>query len=603
MNKQKGSISTFRKISAVIKLLFGTAARKYPAFFVLEVLRTLIGIVSPFIALYVTPRIVDELTGDRDVRKLITLAAVLVLGEFATAMAGEIMGNFLARYQTRLENYFTMLIGEHAMHLDFQLTEDKNALDQLEKARTGMSWYSGGVYGIAEQIFSGLGNLIKSVGFIVILAARVPLLLIVMAAYVGINAYFAAKRNEIDLIAYGKLSKVNRLFGYFGWEVVDPRYGKDIRLYHAEEMMTESWKENTRRSITHWKWQADTGLKYMMGAQVLGFARSLITYFYVGLLALRGVYSIGTFTQLVQAAGSLDGSLGTCAMNLFELMKRCNYAYEYVLFMEYPSPIPKGDTPIAKKEHVIEFRDVSFAYPGTEKKVLDHVNITITPGEHLSIVGLNGAGKTTFIKLLCRLYDPTEGVILVDGSNIRTYDYAQYMEQFAPVFQDFKLFAMPIGENITLEDDPEKAKKAEPRLKELIGTVGLGEMTEKLPKGTDTEIFKFFDEEGIEPSGGEQQKIAIARALYKDSPVLILDEPTAALDPKAEYEIYHQFNTLAGGKTALYISHRLSSCRFCDAIAVFSDGKIREYGTHDELVARPGGLYAKMYEAQAKYYR
>ena len=195
MNKQKGSISTFRKISPVTKLLFGTAARKYPAFFVLEVLRTLIGIVSPFIALYVTPRIVDELTGDRDVRKLITLAAVLVLGEFATAMAGEIMGNFLARYQTRLENYFTMLIGEHAMHLDFQLTEDKNALDQLEKARTGMSWYSGGVYGIAEQIFSGLGNLIQSIGFIVILAARVPLLLLVMAAYVGINAYFAAKRN------------------------------------------------------------------------------------------------------------------------------------------------------------------------------------------------------------------------------------------------------------------------------------------------------------------------------------------------------------------------------------------------------------------------
>jgi ABC-type multidrug transport system fused ATPase/permease subunit len=269
--------------------------------------------------------------------------------------------------------------------------------------------------------------------------------------------------------------------------------------------------------------------------------------------------------------------------------------------MNYPAALPKGDTPVEKKPHEIEFRHVSFSYPGTERKILDDISIKIAPGEHLSIVGLNGAGKTTFIKLLCRLYDPTEGEILLDGVNIKEYDYKKYMEQFAPVFQDFKLFALTLSDNIIFEKETDEAEKK--RIAELTELVGLEDFVNKLDKGMDTNLFKFFDEEGIEPSGGEQQKIAIARALYKDSPVVILDEPTAALDPVAEYDIYRQFNTLVGGRSAFYISHRLSSCKFCDRIAVFSGGKIAEYGTHDELERIPNGIYAEMFEAQAKYYR
>ena len=305
---------------------------------------------------------------------------------------------------------------------------------------------------------------------------------------------------------------------------------------------------------------------------------------------------VGTFTQLIAAEGGLDGAIGGMVISVTELVKRCNYAYEYVVFMDYPEALIKGDKPIEKKPHEIEFRHVSFAYPKTDRKVLDDVNIKIAPGEHLSIVGLNGAGKTTFIKLLCRLYDPTEGEILVDGVDIREYDYKQYMEQFAPVFQDFKLFAFSVAENIAFTD-----KDAD--VSTLTDRVGLHDFVEGLPKGTETNIFKFFDEEGVEPSGGEQQKLAIARALYKDAPVVILDEPTAALDPIAEYDIYRQFNSLVGGKSAFYISHRLSSCRFCDRIAVFSDGHIAEYGTHAELEKIEGGIYAEMFEAQAKYYK
>lgn len=390
---------------------------------------------------------------------------------------------------------------------------------------------------------------------------------------------------------------VTRIFGYFGWSIVDFRFGKDIRLYDAREMMVERWKKNTEESIAAWKWQADKNYPCALLSGILSLIRTLITYYYVGLLVIRRVFSIGIFTQMISSAGALDATLGGLVWNIQELMKRCNYAYEYVLFMEYPAALPKGKARIDKKDHKIEFKNVSFAYPGTDKKVLNGINITIEPGEHLSIVGLNGAGKTTFIKLLCRLYDPTEGEILVDGRNIKEYDYKEYMAQFAPVFQDFKLFGFTIRENIALGEGGNSD------LSDLIKIVGLEEFIGKLEKGLDTRVFKVFEEDGVEPSGGEQQKLAIARALYKQAPVVILDEPTAALDPIAEYEIYRHFHTLVGNKTAFYIFHRLSSCRFCDRIAVFSDGKIVEYGNHDELVIIPDGIYAKMFEAQAQHYR
>ena len=585
-----------RKIIAVIKVLFGTAGRKYPGFFVLKVIRMIVNIGMPFIALFISPRIVDEIVGARDVKRLVTLTVILIAGEAICQLINDLCTNHINRYSSRIEKYFNVLIGRHVMELDFQLTEDKEALEQIEKARIGMEWYSGGVDGVSDEFFGFLSNLFKAAGFITVLAVYAPILLVVMVVYTGINALFVYKCNKIGIEAFAKLSKVNRLFGYFGWSIVDPRYGKDIRLYEAKDMMLDSWKENTRKSNSHWKWQGDTCFPYNLTSDFLSLARSIFAYFYVARLAIRKVIGVGTFTQLIAAEGGLNGAISGMVGNVTELIERCSYAYEYVVFMDYPEALTKGTRPIEKKQHEIEFRHVSFAYPKTDRKVLDDVSIKIAPGEHLSIVGLNGAGKTTFIKLLCRLYDPTEGEILVDGVDIREYDYVQYMQQFAPVFQDFRLFAFSVKENIAFSD-------SDADVSALTDRVGLHDFVEGLEKGTDTNIFKFFDEGGVEPSGGEQQKIAIARALYKDAPVVILDEPTAALDPIAEYEIYRQFNSLVGGKSAFYISHRLSSCQFCDKIAVFSDGHIAEYGTHAELERIEGGLYAQMFEAQAKYYK
>ena len=218
-------------------------------------------------------------------------------------------------------------------------------------------------------------------------------------------------------------------------------------------------------------------------------------------------------------------------------------------------------------------------------------------GERLAVVGMNGSGKTTFIKLLCRLYDPTEGEIYMNDFNIRKYDYRQYLDIFSVVFQDYNLLAVPLGNNVASAAAWDSVKT-----ERLLYEVGFGERYEELPQKLETPLYKNFDEDGVNISGGEAQKIALARALYKDAPFIILDEPTAALDPVAEAEIYSKFNEIVGDKTAIYISHRLSSCRFCDKIAVFDKGEIVQVGTHEELLADETGKYFELWNAQAQYY-
>ena len=592
-----------KKLKEIIRLMFPVAAKQFPLFFPLEALKTLCDILMPFIAIFVTPLIVDELVGGKDLTRLFVYAGILILGECLLTIIRQLSVNQLGKYKERLDNYFTRLISEHAMGLDYQLTEDKKLLDQLEKTNTGMSWYSEGVYGISEQIFSFIGNAVKIVGLVTVIVLHTPLLLAVILLCVCLNAYLMRLSSKVELKAFERLSKVNRMFGYYGWEMVDFRYGKDIRLYDASGMLLNKWDGFSEESYQGWKWQADTTRKYSLIQGALAVFQTAFTYGYTALKTIGGVFSLGIFTQMVSAAESLFNTLGGIASNITDLLKKTNYAYEYVIFMNYPQAMPKGDKPVQAGEHRIEFRNVSFAYPGTEKKVLDGVNLTVEKGERLSIVGLNGAGKTTLIKLLCRLYDPTDGQILLDGTDIREYDYDQYMKQFSPVFQDFRLFGFTVSENVTLKDRENMDEKDRLRVSDLLKQAGLEKFADKLDSGEDTKLFKYMEEDGIEPSGGEQQKMALARALYKDAPVIILDEPTAALDPVAEYEIYKQFNSLIQDKTAFYISHRLSSCRFCDHIAVFSEGRVAEYGTHDELVNIPDGVYAAMFEAQAQYYR
>lgn len=267
--------------------------------------------------------------------------------------------------------------------------------------------------------------------------------------------------------------------------------------------------------------------------------------------------------------------------------------------MDIPQKMRQGKgLPLPDGPYEIKFEHVSFRYPGQSSDALKDINITLSPEEKLSVVGENGAGKTTFVKLLCRLYDPTEGHILLNGIDIRDIDYDAYMKAFGCVFQDYKLLSFTLKENIVFEHSEEETDQM---VYDLLCRSGLKDKMERLPDGVQTYVYKNYVKNGFEPSGGEGQKIALARALYKNSAIIILDEPTSALDPKAEAEIYQNFSTLVYGKTAVFISHRMSSSKFCDHIAVFENGEIREYGTHDELMQKQGAYYT-MFEMQAQYY-
>ncbi len=270
------------------------------------------------------------------------------------------------------------------------------------------------------------------------------------------------------------------------------------------------------------------------------------------------------------------------------------------MYFDIANPMYKGTLTVEKRDdndYQVEFCDVSFRYPNTESYALSHVSIKFKLGEKMAIVGENGSGKTTFIKLLCRLYDPCEGEILLNGVNIQKYDYEEYMSIFSVVFQDFSLFSFKLGEVVASD-----RKFNESKVKACLEKVNFGGRYDRLEKGADTYLYKDYDKDGIEISGGEAQKLALARALYKDAPFILLDEPTAALDPISEYEVYSNFNNISGDKTVVYISHRLASCRFCDKIVVFDKGEIVQIGTHEKLLQKKDGKYGELWHAQAVYY-
>jgi ABC-type multidrug transport system fused ATPase/permease subunit len=562
----------------------------YKGFFLCSVINIILCAIQPFISIMITPIILDELLGSRSFETLLAYAAVLVLGTTTLSIAISLTSSIMEKYNLKMENYFTEEISTRVMEMDFQLTEDKKALDQLEAARTGMSWYSGGVYGISLQVFSIIQNVLKITGVVALLLLHAPVLFVVSIVIIVFSSSLNNHKNRIEIASFRKLSRLNRVFGYLSWELVDFRYGKDIRLYDAKDMMITKWNAYSDECLNQWKWMVNREIPLDLLKTFCDAAKHFCTYMYLGILVISGKITIGVFSQMLSVSSTFHNAMQGLITNIQELVKRTGYAYDYVKFMHYPPAIKKGTRPVLDQPHTIEFRNVSFIYPNSDKKVLDHVNLTLHPGEHLSIVGLNGAGKTTFIKLLCRLYDTTDGEILLDNVDIREYDYNEYISLFSPVFQDFKLFGFSLRENFVLDHDC-----TEQNFLALLAQIGL-------KQNADTILFKFFDEHGLEPSGGEQQKIAIARALFKRAPVVILDEPTAALDPFAEYDIYRHFNTLIGNKTAVYISHRLSSCKFCDRIAVFSEGCVKEYGTHEELVKKTGGIYAELFNAQAQYY-
>lgn len=497
--------------------------------------------------------------------------------------------------------------------MEYEEFEKEDTLLAFRRIQNG-EISSGSVSDQLENIYYFFERLVKIVfalAFLIILVVQaalgsrenileIVLMTAILIALFGlsfwINFIISQKINERNVMINRINEKSNAEGMYMATVIANESNAKDFRLYGLQDYwLGKSKNGKIGRSFTEY------GIFVGRNRAKFSFAVQLLAgyiYIYVSVMAMSGSISTGDVLMYAGAIITMMTSVQEAILKYNEIAYNNEYLKLYEEFIKRPNMHYDGTLPIEKrddKRYELSFYNVSFKYPGSDKYILKDINMTFNIGEKLALVGLNGAGKTTLIKLLLRLYEPTEGEIRLNGIDIGKYDYDEYVQIFSVVFQDFGIFDFPLDENIAASEDVDSA-----RVKKVIDQVGLTELVNSLPDKEHTLLYH-ENGDGVALSGGEAQKLAIARALYKDAPFVILDEPTAALDPIAEAEIYENFDTLVGDKTAIYISHRMSSCKFCDRIVVINNGRIEEEGSHDTLMEK-NGLYAKMYNTQANYY-
>jgi len=585
-------------------------------------LHCIVAALMPYVVVFFSAQVLKELALSRRPEVLWQWVLAGVLG---TCLFGLLKAFLFQRSETLGDDLYhrkEILYARKMFSMDYVDMDKQQTHDLRQQIRQNEGWSQWGLVRVVEVYENGLKSIIgilsgialtfslfttpvpANAGKLVIL--NNPVFCLVLAAIMVLVSLLAGSFNVKAISCWSSVADEatfgNRLFGFFGFMGTKKGRGADIRMYNQQHLVSAYWGKNhafgADGAIAK-QARGPMGIYCGLGTGITVLITGSI-YVFTCLKAWAGAFDVGSITQYVGAATAMVDSIFALTA-LFGILKtNTGYLDKTYEFLDIPNSMYQGSLTTEKRsdrQYEVEFRDVSFQYPGSEIWALRHVNMKFKVGKRLAIVGENGSGKTTFIKLLCRLYDPQEGQILLNGIDIRKYNYRDYMDVFAVVFQDFQLIAQSLGSNVagSASYDAEKARKA------LIDA-GFGDRLETLPDGLDTQLFKEFGEDGVEVSGGEAQKIAIARALYKDAPFIILDEPTASLDPMAEAEIYSKFNDISGDKTAIYISHRLSSCIFCDEIAVFHDGAVIQQGTHDGLLADATGKYHELWHAQAQYY-
>lgn len=594
-----------------------------PSFIPVSVLFMFLHRSMPFLTMLLGAEIVDMLMKREDQKKILAVAAVMVGGRMLMELIRCGMAQLLHIRLQLVSDRKNREIGFRAMNLDYEILERNSTLELIEQANAntdklgGMGEYLMRSLDLIGAVFSCIGAIAAMYGLFIaspcqgegavfyFFASPVSfcLLLGLLAVSIYVKSKCEARQGQIRYNCDQTEVRSGRIYWFFFNLINNYSMGKDIRIFKMSDMILRKGAE-ARDDIENAQKQAiRDGMK--VGAWSLLVQNIFIAavYVYVGIKAIYGMITIGEVTKYISAITLLQTQIGVVFSLIISINTHNAYLESYHELMAVKNEKYDGTLPVEKRldnEYELEFRNVSFHYPNNDRMVLKNVSFKLKTGRKLAIVGANGAGKTTFIKLLCRLYDPTEGEILLNGIDIRKYDYNEYIRLFSIVFQDYKIFSFSVAENVAAGPEFDREKVIE-----SLQKAGVYERVKSMKNGIDSRLLKDQqdgDEEGIEISGGEKQKIAIARALYRDAPMVILDEPTSALDPIAEQDIYTRFNDMVAEKTAVFISHRMSSCRFCDEIAVFDEGRIVQHGTHDVLVAEKEGIYHRMWEAQAQYY-
>lgn len=567
----------------------------------------------PYLSLFFSARILNLLLA-KSYRACLYTVVVFLLTQYGLGLFEKICRQYLDGQKELCLARTEQKITAKALELEFEKFEKTETMDAIR--RTNVSSMGSGNVGDQLIVIHTLITSLLSVLYALFFLLRLFLLsdssrnnfftssfsMLALLLLCGVQLALSSRINRRSTQKKIELNQgndhSNSVANYLVNVMLEERRADDIRIGHLDHFLDVQFGKAMEHFLPMYldfaRFSAITDGKNALLSLLSNFAAYLV----IGARTLYGVLPIGDVLLYAGSVTRAMSDLQTFLATGSEFDYINSYLSTYEDFIAQPSMAYDGTLPIEKRDdgqYEFAFHDVSFSYPGTNIPVLEHVTLSFAVGEKTALVGRNGAGKTTLIKLLCRLYEPTSGYITLNGIDIRKYSYKEYTQAFSVVFQDFHLFSLPLDENIAAGTEIDEAA-----LQSSLAKVGLTDRVQQLPQGVRTRLYN-NNGSGVDLSGGEAQRTAIARALYKDAPFVILDEPTAALDPIAEAEIYEQFSQMTAGKTAVYISHRMSSCKFCDRIIVLDHGRIAEDGTHDTLLANHG-IYANLYETQAQYY-
>ena len=593
-------------------------------YFIKDTIEYVLGLVTDFIFIYLSALVIDGITQSKPVGTLLSYAAIVVGVQAVIFMIKLFLlrrssSQTFARSTNLHKNLWQKVMTMDFIHLESTDTQNKfsNADDQINNYNAGIpalcNYVRFGIGGlfmmitgvilIIPMIFAkpvtttGFSGFVQSIwGFLAVVIITV-LLEMLKSLVINPKAILGFEKVQNDK----KIIQANRADGFFSNYILrNYRNGKEIRIYSQQNLIDKELDKARDEIAEGWFKAYKSAMLPNFLCQLVNILTKALMYGFAVIRAASGMLSPGEVIAFALYFEKISAGVSDLS-DFYGLLKITpTFCKKYFDFLDISGEKYKGTIPTEKRddnEYEFEFKHVWFRYPNSEEYVLKDINLKWRIGEKMALVGRNGSGKSTLIKLLCRLYDATKGEITLNGIDIRKYSYDDYMHLFSVVFQDSKLFSYSLAENVAADTDFDSEL-----VENCVRKAGLSELLDKMPDGINTYLYKDFNENGVEISGGEAQKLCLARAIYKGAPFIVLDEPTAALDPISEYDIYTKFNSIVGTRTAIYISHRLSSCRFCDDITVLDNGHIIERGSHEKLIAK-GGIYTAMWAAQAEYYK
>jgi ABC-type multidrug transport system fused ATPase/permease subunit len=585
MNYRKGALK-------LAKITFHLSKK----FYILSIFRAVVLTLKTFIGVYGLSLIVRGLV-DGDYNQALLYAIIVVSIEALLRLLEITLNTYVEIQRQELLRKVKVFLSQKLMQVEFRYLEDPKYLDTADKAKFAIDNFQA-LHNFLDNIISMIQNFVTMITLVsVILLFNSSIILVIIVSVVlffMISKY--SSKEQVQL--YNKLGPNNRRFGYFNDAVTNVRFQKDYLMYPLRPMIFKKFNKFLDETCDYMVGFYKVISKYQTMYRILTATQITIIYGLIGYFSIINNYGVSNYIFLTAAAMQASTSINMFASRFVRIRENTQLLAPVVEIVEMRenSLLTQGNQQCEPLKS-LRFQNVTFSYPGVDTQILKNVSFEIKDGEKVSIVGLNGAGKTTIVKLICKFYTPQEGAIYWNDIDINEYEYKSYINQVSAVFQDFKLFALTISQNVDLDGRDKE------QIKECLYNVGLKDTIEALPNKEESFLSKQYSIEGVELSGGQQQKIAIARAMYKKASLTILDEPTSALDPLAEAEIYANFNDLVKGKTTIYISHRMSSSVFCDKIVVIDDGEIVNIDSHENLMKLKDSMYYNLYQAQSNYYQ